>query len=86
MFTGIVTAVGRIERATPSEAGLRLTIDAGALDMRDVAIGDSIAVNGVCLTVIAAAGARSRKSMAAARPSAMRSTAKPPPPMLPARG
>ncbi|MCC6608578.1 MAG: riboflavin synthase [Burkholderiales bacterium] len=58
MFTGIVTAVGRIERATPSEAGLRLTIDAGALDMRNVAIGDSIAVNGVCLTVIAAAGAR----------------------------
>jgi len=58
MFTGIVTAIGRIERATPREGGLRLAIDAGALDMRDVGIGDSIAVSGVCLTVVALAGAR----------------------------
>lgn len=58
MFTGIVAAVGRIARATPSAGGLRLAIDAGALDMSDVAIGDSIAVNGVCLTVVATDGAR----------------------------
>jgi riboflavin synthase len=58
MFTGIVTAIGRIERATPSDGGLRLAIDAGALDVRDVGVGDSIAVNGVCLTVVALAGAR----------------------------
>jgi riboflavin synthase len=58
MFTGIVAAVGRIERAEPREQGLRLVIDAGPLDMSDVAIGDSIAVNGCCLTVVARSGAR----------------------------
>jgi riboflavin synthase len=46
MFTGIVAAVGRIERVEPRPQGLRLAIDAGALDMSDVAIGDSIAVDG----------------------------------------
>lgn len=58
MFTGIVAAIGRIERATPRDGGLRLAIDAGELDTRDVGVGDSIAVNGVCLTVVALAGAR----------------------------
>jgi riboflavin synthase len=58
MFTGIVAAVGRIERVQPREAGLRLVIDAGALGLSDVAIGDSIAVNGCCLTVVALAGAQ----------------------------
>jgi riboflavin synthase len=54
MFTGIVTSIGKIDKAVPRDAGLRLTIDAGMLDLSDVAVGDSIAVNGVCLTVIAA--------------------------------
>src|SRR5574341_1271380 len=58
MFTGIVAAVGRIERVQPREQGLRLVIDAGALDLSDVAIGDSIAVNGCCLTVVACSGTR----------------------------
>jgi riboflavin synthase len=58
MFTGIVAAVGRIERAEPREQGLRLVIDAGPLDMSDVAIGDSIAVNGCCLPGVARSGAR----------------------------
>jgi riboflavin synthase len=58
MFTGIVAAVGRIHRVQPREQGLRLVIDAGPLDMSDVAIGDSIAVNGCCLTVVERAGAR----------------------------
>jgi riboflavin synthase len=58
MFTGIVAAVGRIERAEPRPKGLRLSIDAGGLDTSDVAIGDSIAVNGCCLTVVALAGRR----------------------------
>jgi riboflavin synthase len=53
MFTGIVAAVGRIERVAARERGLRVTIDAGALDLADVAVGDSIAVNGCCLTVVA---------------------------------
>ena len=51
MFTGIVTAVGRIRDLSPVAEGARLTIDAGGLDLDDVAIGDSIAVDGVCLTV-----------------------------------
>ena len=52
MFTGIIAAIGRITQRTPREAGVRLTIDAGALDLSDVALGDSIACNGVCLTVV----------------------------------
>jgi riboflavin synthase len=47
MFTGIVQAVGRIIRASPLE------IDCGSLDLADVAVGDSICVQGVCLTVTA---------------------------------
>jgi riboflavin synthase len=58
MFTGIVAAVGRVERVEPRPKGLRLSIDGGALDTGDVAIGDSIAVNGCCLTVVALAGGR----------------------------
>lgn len=53
MFTGIVTAIGRIAKVEPLERGLRLTIEAPGLDLADVAIGDSIAHAGVCLTVIA---------------------------------
>lgn len=53
MFTGIVQAVGRIVSATPGADARRLVVDAGALDAADVAIGDSIAVAGCCLTVVA---------------------------------
>lgn len=56
MFTGIVAATGKITHITPLEKGLRLTVDAGALDLADVAIGDSISHNGVCLTVVALSG------------------------------
>ena len=52
MFTGIVAAVGHIEQVQPAPGGVRLRIAADALDMSDVALGDSIAVNGVCLTVV----------------------------------
>ncbi|HTO47018.1 MAG TPA: riboflavin synthase [Burkholderiales bacterium] len=58
MFTGIVAAVGRIQRVEPRPGGLRLTIDADRLGLDDVAIGDSIAVNGCCLTVVSLAGSR----------------------------
>jgi riboflavin synthase len=58
MFTGIVAAIGRVQRVDPRPGGLRLTIDADTLDLSDVAIGDSIAVNGCCLTVVSLAGAR----------------------------
>jgi len=50
MFTGIVQAVGRIVRLDPLE------IDCGGLDLSDVAVGDSIAVQGICLTVTARTG------------------------------
>jgi riboflavin synthase len=56
MFTGIVAAVGRIESVTPlgnaGDAGVRLSIDAGSLDLEDVQLGDSITVQGACMTVI----------------------------------
>jgi len=58
MFTGIVAAVGRIERVEPRAGGLRLAIDARGLGVGDVAIGDSIAVNGCCLTVVSLSGSR----------------------------
>lgn len=52
MFTGIVAATGRITHLQTLEKGLRLTVEAPGLDLSDVAIGDSIAHGGVCLTVI----------------------------------
>ena len=58
MFSGIIAAVGRITQLTPRNDGtptVRLTVDAGLLDLSDVTLGDSIACNGVCLTVVAIA-------------------------------
>ncbi|MDD3883808.1 MAG: riboflavin synthase [Gallionella sp.] len=56
MFSGIVTDMGVISRAEDREGGLRLTVTTSALGLDDVQLGDSIAVNGVCLTVIALEG------------------------------
>lgn len=56
MFTGIVQAVGRVETVVPLERGVRLRIDAGELNTSDVALGDSICVQGCCLTVVAREG------------------------------
>jgi riboflavin synthase len=56
MFTGIVAATGKITHIDALEKGVRLSVDAGALDLADVAIGDSISHNGVCLTVIEKTG------------------------------
>src|SRR4030065_621523 len=53
MFSGIIADIGNIKQATDRDGGLRLVISTGVLDLGDVQIGDSIAVNGVCLTVIA---------------------------------
>lgn len=57
MFTGIVAAVGRIAKIVPAPGGVRLHVNTGGLDMGDVALGDSIAVSGTCLTVVAFAPA-----------------------------
>ena len=48
MFTGIIESVGRIKRIEPVGGDMRLHVDVGSLDMKDVKLGDSIAVNGVC--------------------------------------
>jgi len=60
MFTGIVAAVGRIERieSLGEGAGVRLTVDAGTLGLDDVAIGDSIAIQGACMTAVMNDGRR----------------------------
>jgi riboflavin synthase len=52
MFTGIVLAKGSISDVEKRDGDVRLRIDTGDLDMRDVALGDSVCVSGVCLTAI----------------------------------
>ncbi|WP_137166425.1 riboflavin synthase [Salinimonas lutimaris] len=52
MFTGIVQALGTLRQLDRRGEDIRLTVSAGKLDMSDVALGDSIATNGVCLTVV----------------------------------
>jgi riboflavin synthase len=56
MFSGIVAAVGRIATLKPRGDGVRLRIEARGFDLADVAIGDSIAIQGVCHTVVAKEG------------------------------
>lgn len=51
MFTGIIEAVGRIISVNSSDDAMRIFIDPGVMDLTDISIGDSIAVNGACLTV-----------------------------------
>jgi len=52
MFTGIIEAVGSITAINVNAQGARLVIDTNNLDMSDVKLGDSIATNGICLTVV----------------------------------
>ena len=55
MFSGIIAALGHITELTPRNDGtptVRLTVEAAGLGLDDVALGDSIACNGVCLTVV----------------------------------
>lgn len=52
MFTGIIETVGTVDLITPKGGDVALAINVGDLDLSDVALGDSIAVNGVCLTVV----------------------------------
>ena len=53
MFTGIIEALGTIRQLQRSQGDIQLEIASGELDLTDVRLGDSIAVNGVCLTVTA---------------------------------
>lgn len=60
MFTGIVQGVGRIERVEPlgADAGVRLTVDAQSVSLAGARVGDSIALNGACMTITSLAGRR----------------------------
>ncbi len=51
MFTGLIQAVGRIASVKAAGQSTLVIVDAGGLDLGDVAVGDSIACNGICLTV-----------------------------------
>jgi riboflavin synthase len=53
MFSGMVAAVGTVRAVKPARGGVKLIVDADGLGLKDVAAGDSIAVDGVCLTVVA---------------------------------
>ncbi|MCX7189631.1 MAG: riboflavin synthase [Methylotenera sp.] len=52
MFTGIIQTIGQVERITPMGEDLKLNIACAELGLQDVQTGDSIAVNGVCLTAV----------------------------------
>ncbi|WXL26528.1 riboflavin synthase [Ectopseudomonas mendocina] len=52
MFTGIIEAIGTIRALTPKGGDVRVYVQTGKLDLGDVKLGDSIAVNGVCLTAV----------------------------------
>ncbi len=52
MFTGIIEAIGSIRSITPKGGDVRLYVQTGKLDLADVKLGDSIAVNGICLTAV----------------------------------
>lgn len=52
MFTGIIEAVGEVAAVTPASGDVSLYLRTGKLDLTDVSLGDSIATNGVCLTVV----------------------------------
>jgi riboflavin synthase len=57
MFTGIIQAIGQLRRLEPRGGDVRLTVATGKLGLGGVNLGDSIAVNGVCLTAVALNGA-----------------------------
>ena len=52
MFTGIIESVGKVTSMQPTGGDIRLTIESSELDFSDVKLGDSIASNGICLTVV----------------------------------
>lgn len=52
MFTGIIQALGSVQQSEPRGGDIRLSIDCGDLDLSNTRLGDSIAVNGACLTAI----------------------------------
>jgi riboflavin synthase len=81
MFTGIIIATGRVTSVAEKGGDLELGIDAAALDLHRIAVGDSVSVQGVCLTVTRQEGTRfyadvSRETMAKTTLGALRSGSK----------
>lgn len=77
MFTGIILATGHVSSLTEKGGDLELGIDAASLDLQRVAIGDSVSVQGACLTVTRKEGAHiyadvSRETMAKTTLGALR--------------
>ena len=58
MFTGLVSDMGVVERIAPQQGGVRLTLAPRALKVDDLALGESVACSGVCLTVVERGGGR----------------------------
>jgi riboflavin synthase len=56
MFTGLISDIGVVERITPRDGGVRLVIRPGALPVDDLALGESVANSGACLTVVERGG------------------------------
>ena len=56
MFTGIISAIGVLKTISPLKEGIHVTVYSNILDLSDVEIGDSIALNGACMTVISKEG------------------------------
>lgn len=52
MFTGIIESMGKVKAMQPIGGDIRLVIESSGLDFSDVSLGDSIACNGICLTVV----------------------------------
>lgn len=52
MFTGIIESMGKVKAMQPTGGDIRLVIESNGLDFSDVSLGDSIACNGICLTVV----------------------------------
>lgn len=65
MFTGIIQALGNVRSVTPTESGRQLVFDLGSLGSRTFQLGDSIAVNGACLTAVAFASGTFRADVSA---------------------
>lgn len=56
MFTGLISDIGVVERITPRAGGVRLVVRPGALPVDDLAVGESVACSGACLTVVERGG------------------------------
>jgi riboflavin synthase len=52
LFTGIIESIGHIQLVTPLGQGVRLRVHAGTMDLSDVRLGDSIAIQGACMTAV----------------------------------